>query len=166
MRAFRTRLAPVLLALLLGACDAPDLLSYPPQVRGNKVEDDDLAQLVVGTSTKQDATALLGSPTAKGSFDDNTWIYAAQITRPEIAGHQAIEDQRVVVLTFDAKGVLRGLHKAAQADALPVDVVSRSTPSPGTEATVLQQLLGNVGRFNAGGASAGSQGNGTTSGNF
>jgi hypothetical protein len=37
------------------------------------------------------------------------------------------------------------------ADAVPVAVASRTTPTPGNEASFLQQLLGNVGRFNPGG---------------
>jgi hypothetical protein len=36
--------------------------------------------------------------------------------------------------------------------ALPVTVVARTTPSPGTEASFMQQLLGNIGRFNPAGA--------------
>ena len=49
-----------------------------------------------------------------------------------------------------------GLISPKEQDALPVSVVSRTTPSPGTEASFLQQLLGNIGRFNpAGGATPG-----------
>ena len=35
-------------------------------------------------------------------------------------------------------------------------VVARTTPSPGTEASFLQQLFGNIGRFNAINPSTGS----------
>jgi outer membrane protein assembly factor BamE (lipoprotein component of BamABCDE complex) len=135
------------LAGALGGCSLPDFLSFPPQVRGNKVDEEQLAQLVPGTSTRQDATAALGSPTARATFDDNTWIYISEITRPVIGGFQGVDDQHVYVLTFDAKGVLTGIQKKSMQDALPVQVVSRTTPSPGTEASWLQQLLGNVGRF-------------------
>ena len=34
---------------------------------------------------------------------------------------------------------------------MPVEIVSRTTPSPGNDVSFLQQLLGNVGRFNPGG---------------
>jgi outer membrane protein assembly factor BamE (lipoprotein component of BamABCDE complex) len=158
-------LAGVLISL--AGCQLPDFLSFPPQVRGNRVDEEQLAQLVPGTSTRQDATALLGSPTAKATFDDNIWIYISEITRPVIGGMQGVEDQRVYVLTFTDKGVLTGVQKRTQADSLPVDVVSRTTPSPGTEATLLQQLLGNVGKFNASPASnQGAPGTSTNPGNF
>jgi outer membrane protein assembly factor BamE (lipoprotein component of BamABCDE complex) len=60
--------------------------------------------------------------------------------------------QHVVVMTFDQNGVLKSIDEKTKEDALPVRVVSRTTPSPGTEASFLQQLLGNIGRFNPGGA--------------
>ena len=41
-----------------------------PVVRGNKVDAEHLKELVPGTSTKADVTALIGSPTARDSFDD------------------------------------------------------------------------------------------------
>jgi hypothetical protein len=37
-----------------------------------------------------------------------------------------------------------------EADSVAVSVVSRATKSPGTEATFMQQLLGNIGRFGPG----------------
>ena len=55
------------------------------------------------------------------------------------------------MLTFDAGGVLRGVKRLNQEDGREVSVVSRATPSPGSEASFMQQLLGNVGKFNAGG---------------
>ena len=89
------------------------------------------------------------------------------MTRPVIAGRLEIQDQRVVTLTFDAKGVLTKIEKKAQDDAFPVAVVSRTTPSPGTEASWMQQLLGNIGRFNtASPTSSATQGSATNPGNF
>lgn len=110
-----------------------------------------LKELTPGTSTRADATALLGSPTAKATFDDNQWIYIGEMTRPVIARTQGVVSQDVILLTFDQQGVLRDVKQLDKADGLPVDVVSRATPSPGSEASILQQLLGNVGRFSPGG---------------
>ena len=113
----------LLLGLLLGACS---VFQWPQQVRGNKIDPDQLKELVPGTSTRDDVSALIGSPTARATFDDNTWLYITQETRPRVAR------------TLD------------QADALPVSMASQTTPSPGTEASFMQQLLGNIGRYNPG----------------
>ncbi len=146
----------LLAALAMPGCASISSLTFSPQIRGNKVDQELLTQLVPGTSTRSDATALIGSPTARATFDDNTWIYIGEVTKPVIAGTQTIESQEVVVLTFDQGGVLRNIERRNQSDAAPVAIVSRSTPSPGNNASVLQQLLGNVGRFSPGGGLGGS----------
>lgn len=138
---------PALLALLLSACS---VVESQKVLRGNRVDNDQLKELVPGTSTRADATSLLGSPTAKATFDDNTWIYIGETTRPRIGRTPGILQQDVVVLSFDAGGVLRGVKRLNQDDSRDVAVVSRATPSPGSEASFMQQLLGNVGKFNTG----------------
>ena len=52
-----------------------------------------------------------------------------------------------IVLTFDDNGILRNVKHLDQDDGQDVDVVARTTPSPGTEASFMQQLLGNIGKF-------------------
>ena len=146
-----------LLALLLPAlagCNTVGLFSWPPQPRGQQVDPADVTQLVPGISTRKDVTALLGSPTATASFEPNTWLYVSQITRPVIGGTQSVRSQHVYAVSFDANGVLRDIVQKDRADALPVQVVARTTPSPGTTASFLQQLLGNIGRFNPTGMTA------------
>jgi len=146
---------PLLLALLLTACS---VVEAPRQLRGNRVDSDQLKELVPGTSTRADATSLLGSPTAKATFDDNTWIYIGETTRTRVARTPGILQQDVVVLSFDAGGVLRRVKKLNQDDGMDVAVVSRATPSPGSEASFMQQLLGNVGKFSTGGVPGGGGG--------
>jgi outer membrane protein assembly factor BamE (lipoprotein component of BamABCDE complex) len=165
------RIASLLVpGLLLAACAMPDFLSYPPQVRGDKIDPDQVKQLVPGTSTRADVTALVGSPTAKATFDDNTWIYISEVTKPQIGGTLSVLDQQVYLMKFDSRGVLTGIQKKTMDDGRPVEMVSRTTPSPGTEASIIQQLLGNVGRFSPGsnlpGNTSGAQGSPTNPGNF
>ena len=141
--------APLLLGAMVSGCS---LVEAPKQLRGNRVDADQIKELVPGTSTRADATSLLGSPTAKATFDDNTWIYIGEVTRTRVGQAPGVLHQDVVVLNFDQGGVLRGVKRLNQDDSRNVAVVSRSTPSPGSEASFMQQLLGNVGKFNAGGA--------------
>jgi len=137
----------LLLGLLLGACS---VFQWPQQVRGNKIDPDQLKELVPGTSTRDDVSALIGSPTARATFDDNTWLYITQETRPRVARTLGVESQTVVVMSFSEQGVLRDIRTLDKADALPVSMASQTTPSPGTEASFMQQLLGNIGRYNPG----------------
>ncbi len=152
----------LLSAMALSSCG---WLMPPPQLRGNKVDPESLKELVPGTSTKADVSAIIGSPTARDTFDDNTWLYVSELTQERIGRTLGEIDQNVVVLNFDDSGVLKSVNKLNQADSLPVSVIARTTPSPGTEASFMQQLLGNIGRFNpAGAASPGGGGSGISAG--
>ena len=138
-------IAGVALMLSLGGCS---LFAANTTVRGNPVDQDSLKQLIPGTSTTADATSLLGSPTARETFDDNSWVYISQITQPRVGRLPGVLTQRVVVLTFDPNGTLRQVKTYNKRDAKSVSMAPGSTPSPGSSASVLQQLFGNVGRFN------------------
>ena len=158
----RSRL-PALLLLLLAALPACSVIETPRTQRGNKIDPDQLKELVIGTSTKADASSLLGSPTARATFDDNQWIYISELTRTRVGRTPGVIGQHVTVLAFDQAGVLRGVKQLDQDAARDVSVVSRATPSPGSEASFMQQLLGNVGKFSPG-AAIGSSGSGGSSG--
>ena len=153
-------------AVALAGCQYVQASRY---TRGNMAEEYEYSQLIPGTSTKADATSLLGSPTSHDTFDDNTWLYIGELTQPVIASYPAIDRQQVIVLRFDGNGTLRALRKLTGKNAVRVAMAGGSTPSPGSEATVLQQVIGNVGRYNPagllGGSNSGTGGlNGTAGG--
>ena len=142
------RLALALLAALaLGGCS---VLVPPRQIRGNVVSASELARLHPGRTTEAEARTLLGSPTVKGTFDQNDWYYISEVTRQSIGGTQSVLDQGTVVLHFAANGVLTRVHRITRKEALAAPIVARTTPSPGGGAGFFQQLFGNVGRFGPG----------------
>ena len=147
------RLARLALLAGLGACS---LFAPQPEPRGNRLDPELLAQVTPGVQTRQDVTAILGSPSATGTFDQENWYYISGTSRTRPGRVPGMEDKRVVVVSFDRAGVVRDVRQLDEKDMRDVDVVSRETPVPGNERTVLQALFGNIGRFGAGGLGAGS----------
>lgn len=140
----RPRLAVALAcALMLGGCS---LFIPPAQIRGNRVDPEELSQLKPGTTTEAAARAVLGSPTAQGTFDPNQWYYITETTRQVIGGTHTVLDQGVVVLSFNQAGVLSHIDNIGRTAALSAPIVATTTPSPGTSAGFFQQLIGNIGR--------------------
>lgn len=139
---------PLCAALLLTACS---VVEAPSQLRGNRVDPELLRELVPGTSRRADVAALLGSPSVKATFDDNTWMYIGEVTQTRVGRTPGVRQQDVVVLEFDQAGVLRGMKQLDLDDGKSVQVVGRETPSPGSEASFMQQLFGNIGKFSAAG---------------
>ena len=162
----RLCLHPVLLlslALSVAGCGVTKVFSPTLRQRGSLVDPDALRELIPGTSSRADAVALIGSPTARATFDDNTWIYISQITSTRIARTPGVTAQKVVVLTFDQGGTLRGVAQRSREDGKPIDMAAGATPSPGSEASFLQQLFGNVGKFTPAGRPGGLGSNGPAS---
>jgi len=138
--------------LLLGACS---VFAAPRELRGNRVDPEQLREITPGVQTKQDVVALIGSPSLTGSFDQNHWYYLSSTTHIRPGRVPGVEDQRVVAVVFSDAGVVREVREVPRGDMRQIEVVSRETPVPGSERTLLQALFGNVGRFGAGPLSAG-----------
>jgi len=149
----------VLLALLsLPACS---LFERPRIPRGNAVDAEQLAQIRPGVQTRQDVQALLGSPTARGTFDEDNWYYISAQTRIQPGRFLQVQDQRVVAIAFNPEGVVSNIREIDQAEGRPVQMVARQTPVPGTERSLLQALFGNLGRAQLPSGGGGSGGGGT-----
>jgi outer membrane protein assembly factor BamE (lipoprotein component of BamABCDE complex) len=154
------RVALACAALLgLGACSwmpsmpnlpGAEIFETPRQVRGHMVDEEDLRQIVAGVSSRRDVEALLGSPTATGTFDESDWFYIGGITRQRPGQQLALDEQRVVKIHFDRNGTVEEVKQLGLEDAQQVRVVERVTPSPGNERSLMQQLFGNIGRVGPG----------------
>lgn len=132
------------LAVPLMACHGPI------QVHGNEPDPQAVTQITPGHSTKADVTGLLGSPTSIATFDANTWYYVSRRMVGSSFSNPTLISQKVYVVQFDDQGVVKDFQTRLN-DAPPIDMITRTTPAPGRELTLMQQLLGNFGRFNESG---------------
>ncbi len=153
------RVASLLMAAgLLGACQyLPPLPDRPREVfdaplirRGNNITAEQLAQITPGVTRRDDVRALLGSPSHAGTFNDDNWYYISSSTRQRPGRALQVSDQRVVVVRFTQAGAVQEVRELGESDHRSVAFVSRETPVPGNERTLLQALFGNIGRFNPG----------------
>lgn len=133
-----------ILGVALSAC-SPEQLT-----RGYVPEEDHLAEIKTGVSDRASVEELLGSPSSVGTFQDNTWYYITRHTEKVAFFKEDVKDQEIVAIVFDDKGVVTDVRHYTLADAQEVEPVDRVTPTRGRELTVLQQLLGNIGRFSGG----------------
>jgi outer membrane protein assembly factor BamE (lipoprotein component of BamABCDE complex) len=159
----RLRAAALALGVLL-ALPGCSVFDAPVVQRGNRVTEDQLKEITPGVQTRQDVQALLGSPTQTSSFGDPVWYYISSKTRQRPGRELLVTDQQTVVVSFDAGGVVRDVKMVGEEEGKPVDMVSRVTPTPGNDRSLLQALFGNVGRIGPGASiptSPGAPGSGT-----
>lgn len=144
--------------LVLGGCS---VFQSPEVQRGHRVSEDLLRDVTPGVQSKADIQALFGSPSQTSTFSDNQWYYISSRTRQRPGRELVVTDQQTVVVEFDGRGVVREVRTLTEADGKPVTMVSRETPTPGNDRTLLQALFGNIGRIGAGGGAGANVGPGT-----
>lgn len=152
-------LAAVLAAALAAGC------SPTVDVRGNLPDPQDVAQIKTGESSREDVIRLLGNPSTSGTFEKETWYYIGQRTEQTLTVfNPTVTDQRVLLVRFDKDGMVEELQQFGLKDGKPIEVVDRVTPTRGKDLTILQQLVGNVGRFGSTGSALGAPGGGSGGG--
>lgn len=133
-------LAPALVAL--GACD--------PQFyqRGFVPTPGSTEKLEVGTQSREDVVRLIGSPSAVSTFNPNVWYFISETQEAYAFLKPDITQQKVIQITFNDSGRVAAIKNYDLAEARDIVMVQRITPTSGKELTVLEQILGNVGKFN------------------
>jgi outer membrane protein assembly factor BamE (lipoprotein component of BamABCDE complex) len=144
-------------AVALAACNnIADLRGFAPTPGS-------VDKLEVGTQSREDVQRLVGSPSSVATFNPNVWYYISE--KQEFWGPSKpwISDQSVIQVTFNETGRVQNIKYYDLKDAQRITMVSRITPTSGKELTVLEQILGNVGKF-SGPRQSGNPGAPTTGG--
>lgn len=116
-------------------------------LRGHSDEQIDYTQIIPGQSSQEDVQAILGTPSAKSNFGDNTWYYITE--KRETAGMLAPEiiDQSVTAVRFDDAGLVADISKTDKDKGKLVQYVEKTTPTEGRKMGIMEQLMGNFGKF-------------------
>ena len=132
------------LALALAAC-SPTITT-----RGNLVSATKFDLIKPNTSTRADVVQSWGPPTATSSFDPNVWYYIGETTAQKGVFAPEVEVRRMIRVKFDTNNndTVTEVTDLDTTQAKNIDIVDRTTPTAGKEFTVLQQFIGNLGKYN------------------
>ena len=144
---YRIAFAALGLAALAACTPEKDL-------RGILPDKEQIAEIKPGATRREDVTRILGTPSATSTFDAETWYYIGERTETVAFFKPKVLEHKVIVVRFDKDGTVEDVRQVdAMKDGKDIALVERETPTKGKEMTVIQQLIGNVGRFNKPGES-------------
>lgn len=135
--------AASLAVLMLAAACSPRI-----DARGNLPDPERLAEIKVGQISKDEILENLGSPSSIAAFDEETWYYVSERTETAAFLAPEVKERKVLVLKFDKQGILSDMRALGYEDGYDLRMVKRETPSGGHEIGLIEQLFGNIGRFN------------------
>jgi outer membrane protein assembly factor BamE (lipoprotein component of BamABCDE complex) len=129
-------------ALLLGAC-SKDVITH-----GYQVDQHRLAMIEPGTTSREEVARLLGTPSSIAPFDDQTWYYITQRYERANFFMEDLVAQDVYTVRFDDRGLVHSVQASGMENATEIDPDPDETRTMGNELSVVEQFLGNIGRFN------------------
>jgi outer membrane protein assembly factor BamE (lipoprotein component of BamABCDE complex) len=134
----------------VGLAAAVTLTACTPRIdqRGNKPDEEQVVQINPGVDDKNRVAELIGTPSTISTFNDKTWYYISKRTETTAFFDPDVVDQEVLAIQFDDSGIVQNMRVYGQEDGRQIAYVDRVTPTEGNELTIIQQLLGNLGRFN------------------
>lgn len=132
------------LAVLVAGCQTT------VETHGHRLDEERVDRIRPGTTSRGDVATLLGTPSALASFDDRTWYYVGRRVEEQTFFNRDVAAQDVVRVRFDERGLVERVDRFALADARDVEPVDDETPTGGNELGLVQQFIGNIGRFNPG----------------
>lgn len=129
------------LAAVVGGCTP--LTSYS----GFQAIEAKPADMKVGEDSKSTVREKLGSPSAVSTFDNDAWYYISQTTDRVAFYKPRVIKRDVVAIKFStADEKVASVDTFTLKDGKVIAYNGRETPTRGREMTVLEQLLGTVGR--------------------
>lgn len=142
-----------LIALVgLGACD--------PKLENNGyVKNEDIKSIIIpGQSTRDEVTSKLGSPSAQSSFGDDSYYYISDKKEAYAFLKYDVVEQEVTRIDFNEQGLVTKVENYDQSNSEDITLVKRETATEGHTLGFFEQMLGNIGRFNAPGGANGAAG--------
>ena len=116
--------------------------------RGSMLEDYQITEIQTGKHSMSDVLRLIGSPTTQSTFNSDVWYYIGQETQKRGILDSEVVKERIIIVSFNKDGIVESV-KESSGDRMDIPYARTKTPTHGNDLTFTQQLLGNLGRFNA-----------------
>jgi outer membrane protein assembly factor BamE (lipoprotein component of BamABCDE complex) len=139
---FALRILSIALALnILSGCETRTTF------HGSLPKLTELQSLKHGLTKKSDVKILLGPPSTMSTFGPEIWYYIGTKLEQKSIDKPKLIKRDIVEIRFDPQGILAEVRILDTSAQSPVSPTTRITPTAGKQLNVIQQLLGNVGRF-------------------
>ncbi len=116
--------------------------------RGYQIDEQSLDKVKIGSTTKEEALALLGTPSTTSTVGGDAWYYIGQKLSRALAFMPAkLTDQNVLAIYFDKNGKVSRIANYGMKDGKIFDFVSQTTPTGGREPDFLKNVFAGLLRF-------------------
>ena len=134
-------LAAGVVVLALSACESR------LDTRGNLLDPELVVEITPGEQNRDEVAAILGSPSSITPFGSDTWYYISQRTETFAFLAPKVTERKILVVKFDKDGKVAKVNTVGLEAGQVINPIQRKTMTHGNKMTVIEQLVGNLGRF-------------------
>jgi len=113
---------------------------------GHIINENELKQINIGTTTRADILDMLGQPSFKGAFDTQKLYYSSQVMLQPVASTKQTQKRIVYIFTLDDKNILQSIDLINKKDGFQIAHIDEKTPTPGDTFGILEQVFSNLKR--------------------
>ena len=113
---------------------------------GHIINENELKQINIGTTTRADILDMLGQPSFKGAFDTQKLYYSSQVMLQPVASTKQTQKRIIYIFTLDDKNILQSIDLMNKEDGLQIAHIDDKTPTPGDTFGILEQVFSNLKR--------------------
>ena len=113
---------------------------------GHIINENELKQINIGTTTRADILDMLGQPSFKGAFDTQKLYYSSQVMLQPVASTKQTQKRIIYIFTLDDKSILQSIDLMNKEDGLQIAHIDDKTPTPGDTFGILEQVFSNLKR--------------------
>jgi outer membrane protein assembly factor BamE (lipoprotein component of BamABCDE complex) len=113
---------------------------------GHIINENELKQINIGTTTRADILDMLGQPSFKGAFDTQKLYYSSQVMLQPVASTKQTQKRIIYIFTLDDKNILQSIDLINKEDGLQIAHIDDKTPTPGDTFGILEQVFSNLKR--------------------
>ena len=113
---------------------------------GHVINESELKQITIGTTTKADIVQLLGQPSFAGAFDTQKLYYSSQVMLQPVASVKQTQRRIIYIFTLNNINVLEAIDLVNKDDGLTIAHIDDKTPTPGDTFGILEQVFKNLRR--------------------
>lgn len=120
-----------------------------PELVGYTFKTEKLDQVKAGQTSKDYVKNTLGTPSTISTYGKETWYYISTEYEDVAFFKPKMKDHKVIAITFDETGMVSLVKEYNKNDARNIKISSDRNMLGEDDGSIIEQLLGNVGRFNS-----------------
>ena len=113
---------------------------------GHVINESELKQITIGTTTQADIVQLLGQPSFAGAFDTQKLYYSSQVMLQPVASVKQTQRRLIYIFTLNKNNVLEEIDLVNKDNGLTIAHIDDKTPTPGDTFGILDQVFTNMKR--------------------